>query len=309
MILAIGSNSKGKDIGGTRQDMEILPEWERIEPLQLQGTLLVVGAPDVGKSTFARYLYRQLQNAGRRAAYLDGDPGQGRLGPPATMTMTTGLMLDSPLQIEGPVWRSFVGSTTPARHMLPVIVGAARLIRAAHEAGSYVVVYDTTGLIDPTRGGTHLKLAKINLLRPSILFAIQRERELDPLLMPLRQGRRVKVIEMPVSPSAESRDLLNRQAFRAEKFARYFTGARPKKLSWAHLAVFPTPSFKLNLLVAMEDVNGYVLGLGIIQQIMEDSREVTLLTPLPSLEGVDSIALGDLVLDPQTFFDQPVTAE
>jgi polynucleotide 5'-hydroxyl-kinase GRC3/NOL9 len=305
----MGRNSKGQEIGGMRQDMEILPEWERIDPLQLQGTLLVVGAPDVGKSTFARYLYRQLQNAGRRAAYLDGDPGQGRLGPPATMTMTTGSMLDSPFQLEEPAWRSFVGSTTPARHMLPVIVGAARLIKAAHDAGSEVVVYDTTGLIDPTRGGTHLKLAKINLLRPSILFAIQRDRELEALLRPLRQSRRVKVIEMPLSPSAESRDLLNRQAFRSEKFAHYFTGARSKRLSWAHLAVFPTPAFKLNLIVAMEDVNGYVLGLGIIQQIMGESREVTLLTPLPSLEGVDSIALGDVVLDPQTFFDQPVTAE
>ena len=289
--------------------MEILPEWERIDPFQLQGTLLVVGAPDVGKSTFARYLYQRLQESKRPAAYLDGDPGQGKLGPPATMTLTTGSMLDSPFQLEVPAWRSFVGSTTPAGHMLPVVVGAARLIRTAHEAGYEVVVYDTTGLIDPNRGGTHLKLAKINLLRPSILFAIQRDRELEALLRPLFHSRRLEVIEMPVSPRAESRDLLTRRAFRAEKFAHYFAGARPKKLSWARLAVFPIPAFKLNLLVAMEDVNGYILGLGIIQQIVGESREVTLLTPLPSLEGVDSIALGDVVLDPQTFFDHPVTAE
>ena len=58
----------------------------------------------------------------------------------------------------------------------------------------------------------------------------------------------------------------------------------------------------------MEDVKGYVLGLGIVQPIMEESREVTLFTPLSSLEGVDSITLGDVLLDPHTFFDQPVTA-
>ena len=172
-----------------------------------------------------------------------------------------------------------------------------------------MVVYDTTGLIDPTRGGTHLKLAKINLLRPSILFAIQRDRELDPLLTPLRHSRRLEVIKMQVSPNAEGRDPLNRRAFRAEKFARYFAGARSKKLSWAHLAVFPAPAFKQNRLVAMEDVNGYVLGLGMVQRIMEESREVTLLTPLSSLERVDSITLGDVLLDPQIFFDQPTTAE
>lgn len=287
--------------------MEILPEWERIDPLQLQGTLLVIGAPDVGKSTFARYLYQRLQTSDRRAAYLDGDPGQGRLGPPATMTLDTEPIGDSPLRLKGLVWHSFVGSTTPAGHMLPVVVGAARLIRAAQDAGTEVIVYDTSGLIDPNRGGLYLKLAKINLLRPSILFAIQKDRELDPLLSPLLHSRRLKVIKMPVSPCAKSRDFLSRRAFRAEQFALYFAGAQPKKLSWAQLAVFPRPAFKPNLLVAMEDVNGYLLGLGIVQQIMEESREVTLLTPLSSLAEIDSIQLGDVVLDSHTFFDQPVT--
>ena len=73
--------------------------------------------------------------------------------------------------------------------------------------------------------------------------------------------------------------------------------------------VFPTPAFRLNLLVAMEDTNGYVLGLGIIQRIMEESREVTLVTPLSSLQGVDAITLGDVILDSQTFFDQPASVD
>jgi polynucleotide 5'-kinase involved in rRNA processing len=76
LILSMRNNGKGQDVRGKRQDMEILPEWERIDTLQLQGTLLVVGAPDVGKSTFARYLYQRLQESNRRAAYLDGDPVQ-----------------------------------------------------------------------------------------------------------------------------------------------------------------------------------------------------------------------------------------
>ena len=74
------------------------------------------------------------------------------------------------------------------------------------------------------------------------------------------------------------------------------------------MAVFPSPAFRLNLLVAMEDVDGYVLGLGIVRQITEASKEVTLITPLSSLEEMDSIQLGDVVLDPRTFIDQPVGA-
>jgi polynucleotide 5'-kinase involved in rRNA processing len=189
--------------------------------------------------------------------------------------------------------------------MLPIVVGAARLVRAAQGAGIEVVVYDTTGLIDPNRGGTYLKLAKINLLHPTILFAIEREEELDPLLKPLLKSRRLEVVKIPVSPSAKNRDLTKRRASRAEQFAQYFVGAEPKKLSWADIAVFPSPAFKRNLLVAMEDADGFVLGLGIVRKIAEASRDVTLLTPMASLEGIDSIQLGDVVLDPQTFFDQP----
>jgi len=47
----------------------------------------------------------------------------------------------------------FVGSITPQGHMLPVLVGAARLAKAAVEYGAEVVVYDTSGLVDVSRGG------------------------------------------------------------------------------------------------------------------------------------------------------------
>jgi polynucleotide 5'-hydroxyl-kinase GRC3/NOL9 len=100
------------------------------------GTLLVVGASDVGKSMFARYLYSRLTQADRRVAYLDGDPGQGRLGPPATMTLTAEKIGgDDSFQQQGSVWRTFVGSSSPAGHMLLVVVGAARLVRGRTRGG------------------------------------------------------------------------------------------------------------------------------------------------------------------------------
>ena len=300
----------GTQLGGNGQHMNILPEWESIDPTKLKGTLFVMGVTDVGKSTFARYLYGRLRKAGRRVAYLDGDPGQGCLGPSTVMTLTTEKIVEKDLfRQQGSVRWRFVGAPTPVGHMLPMLVGSARLIKAAQEAGMESVIYDTTGLIDPNRGGLHLKLAKINLLRPSTVFAIEREGELEPLTRPLRLSRRLQVVRIPVSPGVKCRDLDSRRAFRAEKFAQYFSGARPVKISWAHLAVFPTPAFRLNLLVAMEDTNGYVLGLGIIQRIMEESREVTLVTPLSSLQGVDAITLGDVILDSQTFFDQPASVD
>ena len=64
--------------------IEIPPAWERITLSALGGTLLVVGAPDTGKSTFARYLYRRLCAHHERVAFDGG--ANWRSSPVATST-------------------------------------------------------------------------------------------------------------------------------------------------------------------------------------------------------------------------------
>ena len=283
---------------------EILPAWEELGLKRLSGILMVVGASDVGKSTFARYLFRRLCASSAGVAYLDGDPGQSSLGPPTTMTLVLARAGEETFPPSGQVWRGFVGSVSPAGHMLPVLTVAARLTGAARQAGAQVIIYDTTGLVDPSRGGIALKLAKIDLLRAPVVVAIQRERELEPLLAPLRRSRRVQVVELPPSPAARFRERDERQANRAEVFAGYFNKASSLLIHWPQFAVFPAPRFHLNRLVSMEDEEGHALALGIVTEIDRTARRVRLKTPLASLNGVDAIRLGDLVVDPETFRDQ-----
>lgn len=280
------------------------PGWKQIDPAPLRGLLLVIGAPDVGKSTFARYLYRRLCAGMRDVAYLDGDPGQSTLGPPSTMTLALGVRGDDAFPPKGRRWQSFVGAVSPRGHMLPVLVGAARLARAAQEAGAETIVYDTSGLVDPAQGGTHLKLAKIDLLRPAVAFAIQRDQELEPLLLSVRCSRRLRVVDLRPSAAAQRRDLSARQAHRAAQFARYFAAARPLTVNWEGLAIAPTLHFAFNQLVALEDVGGFTLGLGIVEYADPEAKQVRLYTPLRSLDGVDTLRLGDLALDPRVFRDQ-----
>ena len=54
----------------------------------------------------------------------------------------------------------------------------------------------------------------------------------------------------------------------------------------------------------MEDVHGFLLGLGAVTQSVAQSKIVTLYTPLKSLEGVDALRLGDVRVDTLTFVDQ-----
>jgi polynucleotide 5'-hydroxyl-kinase GRC3/NOL9 len=236
-------------------------------------------------------------------AYLDGDPGQSTLGPPTTMTLALGTDGAS-FPPAGQAWRWFVGAVSPRGHMLPLLAGAARLIQAAYDAGTEVVVYDTTGMINPEHGGMALKLAKVDLLRPAAVFAIQRGYEIESLLVALRRSRRVRVIDLRSCPAVQRRDVPARQKHRAAQFARYFAGARSLTVDWGQLAVLPSFHFAVDRLLALEDVDGFALGLGIVKAFAPGKREAVLYTPLPSLDGVDALRIGDVLVDPRTFQDR-----
>ncbi|MCX6031293.1 MAG: Clp1/GlmU family protein, partial [Chloroflexi bacterium] len=351
--------------------IDIASSWHHLPAADLAGVILIVGAPDTGKSTLARYLHGRLAATGRRVAFLDGDPGQSTLGPPATMTLAMGEIaplspqpwgeLDSPQpwgeldssqpwgELDSPrsrgaggaAHRWFVGATSPRGHMLPVLVGAGRLVEAARAAGAEVLVYDTSGLVDPAQGGLSLKLAKIDLLRPAAVIAIQREDELEPLLAPLRRSQHTRLFELTPSPAVTRRDAITRREHRAAQFGRYFAGARLLDVDFGRLAVLPEPNFAFNQLIALEDAAGFTLGLGIVRETDLDARQVTLLTPLACSEnsgsgsharrfggmgaasavlmehgadhgitnplaGVDALRLGDLAVEPWTWRDQRV---
>jgi polynucleotide 5'-hydroxyl-kinase GRC3/NOL9 len=282
-------------------EIEIPPAWERITLPTLSGAILVVGAPDTGKSTFARYLYRRLCAHHERIAFLDGDIGQAALGPPTTMTLALGKPGDDCFPPAGPRFRTFVGDVSPRGHMLPTVVGAHRLVQKAREAGATAVVFDTTGLVDPRHGGGALKRAKVELLRPSAVIGIQRSSELEYLLVPLRRSRRTRVIDLPAARAARRREVPVRQEYRATRFRRYFEGAGTLEVAWHRLAVFSAPTFTPHRLLALEDDGGFALALGIVTASDLAHGAITLYTPLSSLTGVDAIHLGDLALDPHTF--------
>jgi polynucleotide 5'-hydroxyl-kinase GRC3/NOL9 len=286
------------------ESLVIPPEWEKIDIESLTGVLMLIGAPDAGKSTFARFLHRRLAAAGRRPALLDGDPGQSSLGPPATMTAALAADTGETLPPAGFRRRWFVGAVSPVRHMLPLLAGAARLTGAMRLAGADPVIYDTTGLIQPPRGGCTLKWTKIDLLRPTTVFAFPRTDELEPLLAPLRR-RTLRLVELAPAPASKRRDPARRQEHRAAMFRAYFSGAWELKLAWSGLAVYPAPTaLERGRLAALEDEGGFVRALGIVLSSDRRARRTVLLTPAASLAGVEILRVGDLLVDPETYRDR-----
>lgn len=273
-------------------DSDALPRRSRLDPGALRGTVLLIGDSDTGKTTVARSLYRRACRAGVRAAYLDGDMGQSTLGLPTTMTVALGEPGDDTWPPRGPRRVYFVGSTTPRRLMLPTLVGVVRLRDAALALGAELAIVDTTGLVAAAEGGRALKQAKIELLAPDLVIALQRDRELEPLLWPLRRDPRVRLLEWAVSPRAVIRSREARVEHRRRRLAGYLEGARSVALPLRRLGVYELERLSAGALLALLDGDGWTLGLGVVEQADPRGPDAVVRTPLPGLEGVAAVRIG-----------------
>jgi len=195
-----------------------------------RGLVLLMGTSDAGKTTLARYLIGEWNRRGIRVALVDGDIGQSTLGPPTTI----GLAFFPPASLESfpppPAILRFVGATSPHGHFLPLIVGLKRLVDRAAAEKVGIILVDTTGLIHGP-AGRELKFRKIDLLRPQHLIALERQGEVEPLLLPHEGRRDLRVHRLPVAEAAVSKSREGRRAYRERKFREYFAGAHPLGLS------------------------------------------------------------------------------
>lgn len=284
--------------------------WKDLDLTALGERILLLGATDSGKSTFARYLVHRLLEAGLRPAYLDCDIGQSTLGLPATMNLAVPSETLRTLE-EGapfppqPGASFFVGSVTPRGHMLPLLVGCQRLLERAWDLGAHSVVVDTTGLIDPAQGGLALKQWKVELIRPHTVIALVKGRELEPILWPLRLAGSPRVVELPVSPEARPRDRSERIARRQRLLNRYFHGAGLLSFPLGRLPIFDLYRAAAGRLAGLQDASGFTLGLGVVEKLDRETGTLWLRTPLQDASGVASLRIGSCWLQQENAHPAP----
>jgi polynucleotide 5'-hydroxyl-kinase GRC3/NOL9 len=226
-------------------DLDLPPEWEAAAGrfLETGGVALVLGAPDTGKSTLCRYLIYRAYAAGERAALIDLDLGQAHLGPPAALGL--GFFPPRAPGDEGlfPEGLHFVGQTSPLGAFLEVALGCRTLCDQALAAGLTRVVVNTSGFIQGP-GALRLKRAEAELLNPALIFALERQGELQLLLRGLGADCRGPedgasgwpLLRLPVSSRAARRAPEVRQAYREARFRRYFKAAGRLVLPWPAVA-------------------------------------------------------------------------
>ena len=254
----------------------------------------MVGGLDSGKSTLGRAIAKQALEAGRTVAYLDTDLGQKTIGPPAAVTVR---MFGNRNESAGGSARVdamyFVGSTSPQGHLLPLVVGAAKLLDWAR--GADMVIVDTSGLVSGVHGQV-LKYHKIELLQPDVVIGLQRGEELAPLLGIIQRFFSCEVLALPVPAEIRTTSADERARNREAALRSYFSGPvqrwriKPSVFMPALPALFEEPPLD-RLLVGLSDGKGEYTGLGYLEYSAEDGL-LRLLSPVS--EAPKALKLGSV---------------
>jgi len=285
-----------------QNDMVIPETWRALDVVRWRGPILLFGASDSGKSTFARYLYGRLAAQHDKVIFIDADIGQSSFGLPAMIVAGVSQGQGDQGFPPGGIRRMcFVGSNTPVGSMPAVLTGLYRMKRFALREKASTVLVDTSGLIDPAHGGVDLKWAKVELFRPCTVVALARAQELEPLLSPLRHLPDVNLVELPVCDAARPRTTEVRRAYRAACYRACFAPAQRRPLVYRQLAVFPDREFIPGRLAALEGRDGFVLALALVESASDVA--VWLRTPWSGQGQVAALRLGNLRIDMETFQD------
>ncbi len=283
---------------------------------------MVIGAPDVGKTTWIAFAASHLASRSTLPiAIVDADIGQASIGPPGTVGMT---LIEHPPAAVGAFARLpchamvFVGSVSPLGHLLQLITSTARLVDTAKQQGAQTVLVDTTGLVS-SGIGFQLKLRKVELLRPTHIVAIQRHTELEPLLTVVGMHPGCRTHRLRISHRSRSRTIAERAAYRAERFTDYFALAQPLALRTAELPILNATGMRDRLrgpgasdfvtaetlrraghqrtVLGLNSSADETLALGVLEGVTEEGDAVVVNTPWTEASVVRMLQLGSIRLD------------
>lgn len=256
-------------------------------------SVYVVGATDSGKTTLCRYLVDTVATQ-TRAAYVDCDTGQSRIGPPTTEGMVVYPGPSTP-------FLRFVGSTSPGGHFVQTITGAKRLVEKARELSARITIIDSPGLIS---GGVGIEFQyqMIDILHPAHIVALQRGRELERLLANFTRHPGTAIHRIAISPAAVARPAIARRRYREERFRAYFSGAESHEVLLRGLGLqgrvpdLTNPRGICGRLVSLNDPEGFVIVLGTVDDLYP-GRWLEIFAPPFDPAAVASIRFGSLYLD------------
>lgn len=238
-----------------------------------QGKVMIIGATDVGKSTLSTYLTNRLLGKGIESPVVDGDIGQADIGPPTTVGRAVPTGYVSSLVDLKPEALIFIGHTTPSQVETKIVDGIRRL--AARDEKSLTIINTDGWVLDPE--AVIYKIRMIEAIQPELILGISNGTELQPILSRAR-GRSFR-IDAPQNVLARSRS--DRREIRTAGYKRFLDGSKTRTYALSDIkltlpkgvsSVKAATSLDLkNLIVGLLDHEGYLLQIGILEELGRSS--------------------------------------
>ena len=265
--------------------------------LTLAGICLILGAADTGKTTLAAALSRRLvQN--RPVGVIDADVGQSHIGPPSTVGWA---VVDKPvddLSQLRPGGISFVGDITPVGHLLQSTAAIVQCVQQVSKVSDLMVI-DTPGFISgPAASALWWTVQRI--LRPKLVLAVQRDKELGDILAGLQNlGSQIELIK--ASPEIPTKSPQARRSYRQSQFQKYFRDHHLYNINLSNVAIQAGWNLKgdnlINRLVALRDEKGIDIAVGVIDDRRDDKDVVVIKAPQLDINQIRCLVIGDVSID------------
>jgi len=238
------------------------------------GKVVVIGPPDVGKSTLCVYLVNKMLQADRNVRVVDADIGQADVGPPTTISHAVPHQSIISLQELDADRRLFIGDISPNRVQRKLIRAVQRLSDGNDNS---LMIVNTDGWV----GDLDAMLYKVNLLmelKPDLVLGLEYSSELESIL----GGVRFHSLKIGVSREVLERSRVDRRSIRNEGYRRFLDGAYTRHVDLEEVPLsfpqFGTKIFDANasrgLIVGILDAEGYLVDIGILMGVQRESVSI-----------------------------------
>lgn len=263
------------------------------------GVVMLIGGPDTGKMTLAKFLLRDALARARSVAFVDADIGTSTVGPPACVGLKWIKSAHDFERLYEADELRFVGSTDPQGVILPYVVAAGTLVDVARRSADFIVL-DTTGMVQGVVGQT-LKYHLMEVCDPAIVLVMQRGSEMEPTIGMLQRFLGVRVARAGPLPDLDPLGPVEKRASRIAAFAAALT---PPVARWRVSSNVFAPTLPegfdleklVGMLVGIQDGGGRCLGLGVLEYEDHVLRVAT-----HHGEPMEGLRLGSIRIDLTTF--------
>ncbi|GAB4458764.1 MAG: Clp1/GlmU family protein [Armatimonadaceae bacterium] len=215
---------------------EWLPGVQAIRDLPDGATVLLIGASDRGKTTFAALAAQHLAAKMPHIAVVDTDIGQSEIGPPGTVGLAKAQPGVASLNTLKPSALFFVGAFAPNTVTLELVAATAQAVLAARKRQANRILVDTTGFVAGP-SARRLKTAKAQAVQPHLILALERDGEVQGLCAAMAAVCDARVVSLPVPEEVGRKTPAMRSTRRLTRLARV--------LEETQEAVFPLDSVAL----------------------------------------------------------------